>query len=165
MQTTGWLIQDVKRASGRFLGQLGCQFYALRFTTGKCRCRLPQPQITEPNIQHRVQFVRNAWNISKETRRFVHRQIEHIGDVLSFVSNLQRLTIVASPVTHFALDVNIRQKMHLDLDQSAAFAIFAATAFDVKTETSGIIAAHSGGGKLREQLSDGSERAAISDWI
>src|SRR4029453_6267773 len=105
------------------------------------------------------------WNISKKTRRFVHRQIEHIGDVLSFVSNLQRLTIVASPVTHFALDINVGQKMHLDLNQSAAFAILAATAFDVKTETSGIIATHSGGGKLREQLPNGGERAAVSDRI
>src|SRR6516225_6447785 len=152
MQTTGWLIQNIKRAPGRFLGQLGCEFYALRFTTGKRRRRLPQPQITEPNIQHRIQFVRYARNISEKTRRFVHRQVEDVGDVLPLVSNLQRLTIVASPMAYFALDINVGHKMHLDLDQSAAFAIFAAAALDVKAKTSGIVATHSGGRQLRKQL-------------
>ena len=55
--------------------------------------------------------------------------------------------------------------MHFDLDQSVAFAIFAAAAFDVETETSGIIAAHPGRGQLREQLANRGERAGVGDRI
>ena len=38
-------------------------------------------------------------------------------------------------MTNFAGNVNIRQKVHLDLDNAVALARFAATAFDVETES------------------------------
>ena len=38
--------------------------------------------------------------------------------------------------------------MHFDFDQATAFAILAATAFDIEAETSGIVAANARGGQL-----------------
>ena len=55
--------------------------------------------------------------------------------------------------------------MHLDLDQAAAFAIFAAAAFDVETEPPGVVTAHPRRGQLREQFANRRERAGVSDRI
>src|SRR5438046_10136778 len=165
MQTTGRFVENVKSASGSLLRQFGCQFYPLRFAAGKSGGGLAQPKITQPYIQHRVQFIRHARNISEKTRRLVHGQIEHVGNVLSFISNFERLAIVAPAMTDFALDINVRQKMHFDLDQSAALAVFAATSLNVEAETPRVIAAHACGRKLCKQFANRGERTTVGNWI
>src|SRR5207245_593167 len=100
-----------------------------------------------------------------ETRRLVHGQIKHVGNVLSFISNFERLAIVAPAMTDFALDINVRQKVHFDLNQSAALAVFAATSFNVEAETPRVIAAHACGRKVCKQFANRGERTTVSDWI
>src|SRR5262249_12209639 len=63
---------------------------------------------------------------------------------------------------NFALHINVRQKVHLDLDQAAAFAILAAAAFHIETESSRVVTAHSRRRQLREQITDRPERAGVS---
>jgi hypothetical protein len=41
MEPCGWLVEDVQRALGIALGQLGCELHALRFTAGEGRGALP----------------------------------------------------------------------------------------------------------------------------
>src|SRR5882724_3633855 len=165
MQTAGRFVENVESASGSLLRQFGCEFYPLRFAAGKSGGGLAQPKITEPHIQHRVQFIRHARNISEKTCRLVHGQIEHIGNVLSFISDFERLAIVASTMTHFALDINVRQKVHFDFDQPAALAVFAATTFDIEAETPRVIPTDARGRKLCEQFANRCERTTVSDWI
>ena len=55
--------------------------------------------------------------------------------------------------------------MHLDLDQPAALAIFAASALDVETESSDVVTAHSRRWQLREQLPNRTKRAGISHRV
>ena len=55
--------------------------------------------------------------------------------------------------------------MHLDFDESAAFAIFAAPAFHIETEAPRIVSAHAGRGKLTEELADRRERAGVRDRV
>src|SRR6185437_11288116 len=76
-----------------------------------------------------------------------------------------RLAIVAPAMTDFALDVNVRQKMHFDLDQSAALAVFATPSLNVEAETPRVIAAHACGWKLCKQFANRGERTTISDRI
>src|SRR5437879_13111282 len=68
-------------------------------------------------------------------------------------------------MTDFALDINVRQKMHFDLDQSAALAVFAATPFNVEAETPRVIAAHACGRKLCKQFANRGERTTVGNWI
>src|SRR5438309_1295313 len=68
-------------------------------------------------------------------------------------------------MTHFALDINIRQKVHFDLNQPAALAVFAATSLNVEAETPRVIPAHACSRKLREQFANRGERTAVGDWI
>jgi hypothetical protein len=51
MQSGRRFIKDVKRASSRLFGKLGCQFYALGFSAGKSRSGLTKSQIAETHIQ------------------------------------------------------------------------------------------------------------------
>ena len=55
--------------------------------------------------------------------------------------------------------------MHLDFDQAAAFAIFAAPAFDIEAETPRIVTAHARRRQLREQFADRRKRAGVGDRI
>src|SRR5438552_1110377 len=68
-------------------------------------------------------------------------------------------------MTHFALDINVRQKVHFDFDQPAALAVFAATTFDIEAETPRVITTHACGWKLREQFANRCEGTAVCDWI
>src|SRR5436309_6154839 len=165
MQTAGRFVENVKSASGSLLRQFGCEFYPLRFAAGKSCGGLAQPKITEPYIQHRVQFIRHARNISEKTCRLVHGQVEHVGNVLSFIGDFERLAIVASAMTHFALDINVRQKVHFDFNQPATLAVFAATAFDIEAETPRVISAYARHRKLCEQFPNWCERTTVSNWI
>ena len=88
----------------------------MRFAAGERGSGLAELQITKPDIQQRVQFVGNARHIPEKSRRFVYGEIENVRNIFSFVSNLERLSVIAPPVANFALHINIRQEMHLDLD-------------------------------------------------
>ena len=49
--------------------------------------------------------------------------------------NLQRFAIVAFTLTYFAWHIHIRQKIHLDFDNTFAFTSFTTTTFDIKRES------------------------------
>ena len=68
-------------------------------------------------------------------------------------------------MAHFAFDVNVRQKVHLDFDQSTAFTIFAAATFDIEAETPRVITPHPCCGESTEQFADRRERTGVGDWI
>src|SRR5262249_37553090 len=99
--------------------------------------------------------------------------VEDIGNVLAFVSDLERFAVVAAPVASFACHIHWWQKVHLDLEQTVALAFLAPAAFHIETESSGFIAPNSRGGKAREQIANGIKHPGIgrrvaprgaSDW-
>ena len=55
--------------------------------------------------------------------------------------------------------------MHLDFDQPAAFAIFAAAAFHIETEPARVVTAHPRRRQLAEQIADRREGAGVGDRI
>ena len=55
--------------------------------------------------------------------------------------------------------------MHLDFDQSAAFAILAASTFHIETEPAGIVSAHTRRRQLAKKFTNRSERAGVGDRI
>src|SRR5438270_10570205 len=165
MQPGRRFIENIESASGRFFRKLGRELYPLRFATGKRSRSLAQPQISKPDIEQRVQFIRYARHIPEKTRRFIDTHIKHIRDVFAFVGDLERLPVVAAAMADFALDVNVGQEMHLDFDEAAALAIFAPATFDIETETTGIVAAHPCGRQLREKFADWCECARVSDRV
>ncbi len=55
--------------------------------------------------------------------------------------------------------------MHLDLNQAAAFAIFAAAALHIETETARVVPADASRRQLREKFADRRKRAGVGDRI
>src|ERR1043166_9865271 len=68
-------------------------------------------------------------------------------------------------MAHFALDIHVRQKVHLDLDQAVSFAVLTTAAFDIETETACVIPTHTCRWQLREQLAYGRKRPSVRDGI
>jgi len=66
--------------------------------------------------------------------RIFNRHIKNVGYTLAFKANFQRFAVIACALARLACDINIGQKMHLDLDDAIALTRFAAPAFDVKAE-------------------------------
>src|SRR5207247_1067297 len=99
------------------------KFYALRFTTRERGAALSEPYIAKTDIKEGHKPVGDGRHVAEKTRGFIDRHVEHLGDIASFVSDLEGFTIVAFAAANLALDVNIGQKMHLDLDQPASFAV------------------------------------------
>src|SRR3546814_14813131 len=75
--------------------------------------------------------------------------------------DLERLAIVALALADIALDVDVGEEVHLDLDQAVAGARFAAAALDVEREAAGLVAARLAFGQPREPIADLGEGAGI----
>src|SRR3546814_3607723 len=75
--------------------------------------------------------------------------------------HLERLAIVARALADIALDVDVGEEVHLDLDQAVAGARFAAAALDVEREAAGLVAARLAFGQPREPIADLGEGAGI----
>src|SRR5581483_10539501 len=116
MQSGGRFVENVNCASGGFFSKLGRQLHALRFSSGEGCAGLAHAQISQADIHEGIEFVGYAGHISKKTRRLIHGQIENIRDIFAFVSDFQGLAVVAFAVADFALDIDVRQKVHLDFN-------------------------------------------------
>jgi len=77
----------------------------------------------------------------EEVQRLLDRHVEHVGDGFAAEQNVQRLAVVALALADVAGDVNVGQKVHLDLDHAVALAGLAAAALDVEREAARLVAA------------------------
>ena len=68
----------------------------------------------------------------KDRQGFLDSHVEDIGDALLLVPDLQGLPIVPSALADLAGHVDVRQEVHLDLDQSVALACLAPSALHVE---------------------------------
>ena len=62
-------------------------------------------------------------------------------DILALVANLQRLAVVPHTFADVARHIYVRQKMHLDFDNTIALTGFATTALNIEAETPRHVAA------------------------
>jgi hypothetical protein len=72
---------------------------------------------------------------AEEARGLLDRHVQHVGDRLALEDDLQRLAVVALALADVAGDVDIRQEVHLDLDDAVALAGLAAATLDIEGET------------------------------
>ena len=142
MQAGGRLVQNIKRSAGGFAAEFGRQFDALRFAAAQGRRRLPEPDVAQADFRQRQAGIINLRHGAEKCHRFIHRHVEHVGDVLAFVIDLQRLAIVTAAIARFARHVNRRQEMHFNFDQPVALAFLATAAFDIETEPARLVAAN-----------------------
>src|SRR3984893_2553041 len=155
------LVEDVERAAGgparQFLGELD----ALRFAARERGRRLAEMNVVQPDVAQGLELLTNRRHRAHKIDRVEHGQVEHLGDVLALVLDLQRVAVVALAAAYFAGYVDVGQEVHLDADDAVALAGLAAPALDVEGEPPRAIAAHPCLGELREKLADVGEEPGI----
>ena len=114
------LVEDVERAPGRDLRQLGRELHALRLPAGQRRRGLAEPDVAEPDGVQRLQAAADLRDVLEELERLLDRHVEHVGDALALELHLERLAVVALAVALLAGHVDVGQEVHLDLDLPVA---------------------------------------------
>ena len=76
--------------------------------------------------------------------RLLDSHIQDLGYGFAFILDLQGLPVVAGSFALLAFDINIRQEVHLDLDQPIPMASLAPSALHIEGEATALVASHSG---------------------
>src|SRR5690606_21047283 len=132
---------------------------------GKGGRGLPKPDIAETDIVQRRELRPDRRDVLEESERLVDRHVEHVGNVLSPVENIERLPIVALALADLTGDVDIRQELHLDLDDAFAFTGLAPPALDVERESPWAVTAGTGLGHRGEQFPDRGEGTGVGGRV
>ena len=77
----------------------------------------------------------------EEFRRVLDRHFENFVNVPSFVTDFERLAVVAFAPANVARHVDVRQEVHFHLDNAVALTGLASTSFDIEAESPWHIAA------------------------
>ena len=161
----GRLVEDVEGLAGGPPRQLLGQLDALRLAAREGGRPLADMDVAEADALHRVELVADRRNRAEERHAFLHGHVKNIGDRFVLEQYFQRLSVVALALAHVALDVDVGQEVHFDLDDAVALAGFAAAALDVEREAPGLVAAGAGFGQAGEPVADRREGAGIGGRI
>ena len=99
--------------------------------------------------------------VFKEDTGLVDRHIQYIGNIFPFVSDFERLPIIAFSLADIAGNINVRQEMHFDLDQAVAGTGLTTSPFDIKGKASLPVASKLGVLRRGKQIPDIVENAGI----
>ena len=103
--------------------------------------------------------------VLEERQRLVDGQIEHVGDRLSAIQDLECLAVVPSALALFARHVHVGKEVHLDGNHAIALATLATPALHVEGEAAGPEAARLCLGHHREQLADEREEPRVGGRV
>ena len=132
------LVEDVQGPAGRSPRELGRELDALRLAAGQRRRRLPEVDIAKADVVQRLELGADVRDGREEVERFGDRHLQHVGDRLALVVDLEGFAVVALAVADLARDVHVGQELHLDLQDAVALAVLAAAALDVEAEAAGL---------------------------
>ncbi len=155
------LVEDVDGLSGGPPGELLGELYPLRLSAGQGGRGLADLYVAEPHIMERLELLPYGRDVLEEGQSLGDRQVKALGDVSALVPYLQRVPVIPVPPARLAGDIDIREEVHLDLDEAVPFAGFAPAALDIEAEPAGVVAPHLGLGELAEKLPYGREQSGI----
>ena len=125
------------------------------------------PSFTYPRpTSHRVwSLLRILGRACEELHRLIHGHLQHIGNVLALVADLQGLPVVPPALAHLAGHEDVRQEVHLDLQHAVAGAGLAPAAPDVEAEPPRAVAPALGLLSGGEQVPDVVEEAGVGGGV
>ena len=121
--------------------------------------------VTKPNLAQRIHLLTDAGDGLEKLAGIFAGHVKNIGDAFVFELNFQSFAVVALALAGLAGDINIRQEVHLDLDDTVALTGLAAPAFDVEREPPGLIAARLGLGQARKPIADRGEGPGVGRGV
>ena len=126
---------------------------------------MSQLHVAKPHIHQGAQTVSSLGNGGEHIRRLFHRHLQHIGDGVPLVGDLQRLPIEASALADVALHVDVRQEVHLDHIHALATAGLTPTTLDVEAELPHLITTGLGLHRCGEHLTDRIEGSGVRGGV
>ena len=151
--------------AGLPLGELARQLHALRFAAGERGGALAQVHVAEADIDQRLQLLAHLRHVGKHRQRVFDGQVENVGDGVAVELHRQRLLVVAAPVAHLALHVDVGHEVHFDAALAVALAGLAAASGHVEAEAARLVAALARLGQHGEQIADGREDLRVGGRI
>ena len=136
MKSRSRFVQNIDRLAGSTLAQLRRQLDSLCLTAGQLGGRLSQSDIGKSYIVECRNLPVYGRHIFEEFHRLLDRHIEDIIDAFPFIFDLQRFPVIALAAADLTRHIDIRQEMHLDLDDTIATAGFTSSALDIEAESS-----------------------------
>ena len=150
VETDGRLIKNVNRLRQLtaafadvvlYLRELSDELDALGFAAGECRRRLAQGQVTETDVLHQFQRVKNRRDRREELNGFIDFHLENFTDAFAFPLHFQGLVVKAHRIAYVAVNLHIRQEAHFQGFNALAFTSFTAAALHIEGEAGGGVAA------------------------
>ena len=141
VQAGGGLVQDVERTGQVAFAELAGDLDALGLAAGQGGGGLAEPDVFQADLGEHVELAHERRMVGEELARLAHGHGQYVRDVLAPVLHLQGLGVVPLALAGLAGDVDVGQKVHLDLDLAVALARLAPAALDVEGESAGLVAA------------------------
>ena len=165
MQPCGRLIQNIDGFAGGASGQLFRQFDTLCLTAGQGRGLLANAHIAQPHTKHRLQLVPDKRHSLEILHTFFNCHIKDIRYRFVSPCYFQSFAIISFALAGITGDIDIRQKMHLNLDDAVSLTSFTTPAFHIEAEPAGGIAAAFGFRQAGKPFPDRGKGPCISRRI
>ena len=137
-------VQHVHGPARAALAQLAPQLDALRLATRQRGRGLAQLDIPQAHVVEGPEHPGDGGNVFEDLQRFLHVQVEHVGDGMTLVLHLQGLPVEPLALADGTGNPHVRQEIHLHPGRAVALAGLAPAAPHVEAESAGFVAAHPG---------------------
>ena len=171
VQARGGLIEEEQHALLRFgtaLGgicQVACNLQALGLPAREGRHGLAKPKVVEAHIHQGLQPSLHLTVVCKEGQGLRDRHLEDVCDRLASHHDLERLCTKTFALAVGALEVDIREELHLHLLKATAIAGRAAAGAGIEAEGAHRVAALKGQRCLCELPTNGIEGTHIDGGV
>jgi hypothetical protein len=137
----------------------------LGLAAGKGGSGLPKAYIAQSDICQCLKFGLYLSDLAKKDERLAYSHLQHPGYVLPLVSDIERFPIVTLSLTHVTGHIDIREKVHFDLNDPISAARLAPSPLYIEAEAARSVPAGSCVPGLGEQVADVGKNAGVCGWV
>src|SRR5205814_4416329 len=136
------------------LRELVGELDSLRLAAGDGRRGLAELQVAHSELVQDAQLEGDQRHVREEARGVLDRHVEHLGDRLAAVADLERLLVEASALASLAENLDLGHELERGGDQATAGADLAAATLVVEAEAPDRVAAAAALGRGCEERAD-----------
>ncbi len=126
---------------------------------------MAQAHVAEADVDQCLQLLADQGHVSEDRQRVFNGEVENVGDGVAVEFNSQGFLVVATPVAHLALYVDVGHEVHFDAALAVPLAGLAAASGDVEAEAAGLVSPLAGFGKHGEEVAEGREDLCVGGGI
>ena len=159
------LVQDIDGPARGCPAQLRSQLHPLGLAAGEGGAGLAQLDIAQAHLAEHLGLPADLWQVLKELHSFFTGHIQHLGDVLALVLDLQGLPVVSGSMADLTGHIHIRQEVHLDFYQAVTGAGLAPAPLHIEAEPARTVAPHFGIRRRSEKIPDVVEEPGVGSRV